>query len=390
LIVHNQYSRPSGEENAVRALADLLTRRGNEVSWFLKSSADIPDTLAGKAGAFFSGIFSAKARAQMAQRLGEGESPDIVQVQNLFPLFSPSILKPCRQRRLPVVMRCPNYRIFCPNGLHLSHGQLCERCLGGNEWWCALRNCTDNVPKSIGYALRGMWARRSRAFLDNVTVFVVLSEFQRQRFIAGGIPAQRIALLYNLAPEGGAETACQPGQGQSISIVGRLSPEKGLDQFVKAARALPEQFFEVAGDYSDMPELVRNAPPNVKFHGFLAGKELDEFYCRTKIYVSCSVCFEGFPNVITKAMIGAKPVIAPRIGSLPEIVTDNETGLLYEPGNVRELVEKIRALCNRPDLCAAMGAAGRHKAQTQYGQENVYGQLIALYSQAIELARRDT
>jgi glycosyltransferase involved in cell wall biosynthesis len=326
----------------------------------------------------------------MAQRLGEEKSLDIVQVQNLFPLFSPSILKPCRQRRLPVVMRCPNYRIFCPNGLHLVRGQLCERCVGGKEWWCALRNCMNSEPKSIGYALRGMWARRSRAFLDNVTVFVVLSEFQRQRFIAGGIPAERIALLYNLAPEGGAETACRPGQGQSISMVGRLSPEKGLDQFVEAARALPGQTFEVAGDYRDMPDLVRGAPPNVKFHGFLAGKELDEFYCRTKIHVSCSVCFEGFPNVIAKAMIGAKPVIAPRIGSLPEIVADNQTGLLYEPGNVPELVEKIRTLCSRPDLCASLGAAGRLKAQTQYGPDHVYDQLMAVYSQAIELARRDT
>lgn len=390
MMVHNEYAKPSGEENAVRTIAQLLKDNGHDVLWHLKSSADIPNTLLGKASAFFSGMGNSKSRAEISQRLDEAGQLDIVQVQNLYPLLSPAILKPIRDRGLPIVMRCPNYRLFCPIGLHLSHEELCERCLGGREYWCALRNCTGSLPKSIGYALRARAVRRNRAILDNVTVFVVLSEFQRQRFIAGGIEPRRIGLLYNMAPFDSAETTWPAGDGDCISFVGRLSKEKGIEHFVQAARALPLERFEVAGDYSDMPDLVGSAPANIKFHGFLAGKQLEEFYRRTKIFAFCGLWFEGFPNVITRAMIGGKPVIATRIGSLPEIVTDGKTGLLYEPGNVPELVDRIRTLAGQQGLCESMGAAGREKARTQYSPQSIYKQLMQVYAQAAELTGRPT
>ena len=69
LMVHNDYGKPSGEEHACESIARLLEEKGHSVTWFRKSSADIPPSLAGKARAFFSGIYSFRARREMARLL---------------------------------------------------------------------------------------------------------------------------------------------------------------------------------------------------------------------------------------------------------------------------------------------------------------------------------
>lgn len=84
-------------------------------------------------------------------------------------------------------------------------------------------------------------------------------------------------------------------------------------------------------------------------------------------------------------MTQGKPVIASRIGGIPEIVDDGVTGLLFEPGNADDLAKKIRHLWDNPDICKKMGAAGRQKALSQYSPEKYYERLMTLYQKAIEL-----
>jgi len=383
LMVHNDYARPSGEEHAVKAIAELLASRGHEVAWFRKSSAGV-DSLSARVRAFFSGIYSTAARAEIASLL-DGRQVDLVQVQNLYPLISPSVLGACRRRGVPVVMRCPNYRLFCPTGLHLWRGRICERCLYGRHWWCVVRNCAGDVLKSTGYAIRSMAAHAASAFVRNVDVFVVLSEFQKRRFAAGGIPADRIAVVPNIVDV--ADVAGAADGGDTVGFVGRLGPEKGVREFIEAARALPKYRFAMAGTATSMPETVRRAPPNVEFAGFLAGEALREFYARARIIVVPSLWYEGFPNALGTAMGMGKPVVASRLGSLPEIVDDRKTGLLVEPGDVDELAEKIDWLWQRPETCRMMGQAGREKVAREYSPGVCYDKLMGVYEKAAAVAR---
>lgn len=380
LIAHNDYGRPSGEEHALETLAQLARRQGHGVVWLRRSSAEVDKTLSGKIKAFFAGVANPWMARRMAALL-EAEKPDLVLVQNLYPLLSPSILRPCARRRVPVLMRCPNYRLFCPSALHLCHGEVCERCLGGREYWCVLRNCERDLAKSTAYALRGWAARVTRRILDNVNLFIVLSEFQRQRFIAQGIPPARVEVLPNMAPKMGAESgelgvgsaprSALPAAGPYVAFVGRASPEKGIEDFVEAARRLPDRPFAVAGATERMPWLVRESPPNLRWLGFLRGPDLDAFYRDCQMLVCPYRWFEGFPNVVTHAMVLGKPVVASRIGALPEIVEDGRTGLLFEPRNVSDLVQKIQTLARDPEFCARLGAAGREKALREYSAEVV-------------------
>jgi glycosyltransferase involved in cell wall biosynthesis len=381
LMVHNDYGSPSGEEHAAAALAGLLQDHGQEVRWFRRSSAEIVGSPLGSAKAFFAGIHNPFAARALARKLDELR-PDLVQVQNLYPLLSPSIFKPIRERGIPIVMRCPNYRLFCPNGRHLVKGQVCEKCLSpGREIWCVLRNCEGNFGKSAGYALRNAWARISRRILQSVDVFIVQTDFQKQRFAERGIPEDQIGIVPALVPCNGLAEP-RPG-GELVTFVGRVSPEKGIDDFVCAARLMPDTPFAIAGDDSAMPGLRETSPENVTWLGFLQSDALNDLYLRSRVIVVPSRWYEGFPNVLARAMVCARPVVAARIGAMTCIVDDNKTGFFFEVGDSNDLAEKLKALFKDRELCNRFGQAGRAKALAQYSPANIYAALTDVYDKAL-------
>src|SRR4030042_1370630 len=147
LYIHNDYALPSGEEHAAEKIAGVLRSRGHHVEWFRRASADLVGSTAGRLKAFFCGIHNPASAAALDTRLSTLR-PDLVLVQNIYPLISPSIFPVLRRWGVPVVMRCPNSRLFCPNGRPLGRGRLCDRCLGpGREMWCVLRNSQGDFFK---------------------------------------------------------------------------------------------------------------------------------------------------------------------------------------------------------------------------------------------------
>ncbi len=381
LFVHNDYASLSGEEHAAETIADLCASHGHEVIWFRRSSSEIGDSIGGKAKAFFAGIHNPFAVRSLSRMLDEVE-PDLVQVQNIYPLLSPSIFRPIKSRGIPVVMRCPNYRLFCPNGLHLVRGEVCEKCLGfGREAWCILKNCENSLFKSTGYALRNAWARLSGRILKNVDMFIVQTEFQKGKFVERGIPESRIGIVPGFVPD---NDEAQPQElGDLVTFVGRVSPEKGIEDFLAAARLLPDVPFAVAGSENGMPGVRKRSPANVQWLGFLNANELHDLYARSRIVVVPSRWYEGFPNVVAQAMACARPVVAARIGAMTSIVEDNRTGLLAEVADPHDLARKIEALYHDHALCRRMGQAAREKAVVQYSSDSIYLALTTVYDNAI-------
>jgi hypothetical protein len=158
LFIHNLYGITSGEEVMIDRVMNLLQTSGHEVGTYFKNSIGIKNALIDKTKALSISLYSPKSRQEVSNIISRFK-PDLVQIQNLYPLISPSILSTISSFELPVVMRLSNYRLICPNGLFLTHGEICERCRGGKEYWCVLRNCEESFSKSFGYALRN-WVRK--------------------------------------------------------------------------------------------------------------------------------------------------------------------------------------------------------------------------------------
>ena len=382
LYIHNEYAKLSGEEQASREIVDLLREHGHEVKWFSRSSEEISKGILGHIKAFVAGIYNPFSAKKLAKVLDEFK-PDIVQVQNIYPLLSSAIFTPLKKRHIPVVMRCPNYRLFCPSGLSIDpKGQVCELCWGGHEINCIKRNCLGNYSKSIGYALRNMYNRLTSKIKNGVSVYIVQSEFQKNKFISQGISPDRIGILPGISPVISIHNDNR--EGEYVSFVGRVSKEKGIYEFIETAKLNPNIPFRVAGNFDEnfvMPSVI---PDNLNFVGFKRGKELDEFYLDSRIIVVPSKWYEGFPNVIVRGMLLKKPIITTSIGAMQSIVDHNSNGLLVAPGSAEELSQAIHNLYYNLDDCKKFGENGYLKATSQYSREQIYRELVKIYKHAQE------
>ena len=130
-----------------------------------------------------------------------------------------------------------------------------------------------------------------------------------------------------------------------------------------------------------MRRLARNS-----LGGWIAG--LDSFYREARFLVVPSVWFETFGLVAAEAMAHGLPVIASRIGGLPEVVEHGVSGLLVNPGDSDDLARAMRLLWENPSLCRQMGEAARRRAIQQFSDDIYYERLMAVYQTARQIVNR--
>jgi glycosyltransferase involved in cell wall biosynthesis len=384
-VYNEQRSRFGGEPAVIDATVRILGQNGHEPRLVMKSSRVLENSVLKRMNAFWGGVYNIRAYREMF-RVIEKDRPDVVHVHSVYPMFSPSILVACRRKNVPVVMTVHSHNLTCPTWYHLYKGRVCEDCVGGHEYRCVLKNCRSNILESAAYALRSGVARRFRLFHDNVSVLIVLTPFAKAKLLMAGFREDQIAVVPN--PASVPEMAVDASMGKYVAFAGRISPEKGIDTLLEAARLMPDVPFKVAGDGPALSEMKAKAPRNVEFRGRLATHELNEFYERSRMVVVPSVWFEQFPMVVLEAMGRSLPVIGSRIGGLPGIIEESLTGSLFEPGNAEELMRQVRRLWDDPQLCRRMGIAGRQKALREYTEDAYFRNLIAVYEAAIERSRR--
>jgi len=377
--VHNWHRFGGGSEIVVETTTNLLRKRGHQVLLETFDSRNLMHTLRGKAKAFAWGIYSPVGRKAI-RRLIEEQAPDIIHVHELYPFFSPWVLKNIKRAGIPVVMTCHDYRLTCPISTHYRNGETCTKCRDKNELQCAFNNCRNNFLESVGFALRSLTARKMKLFTENVTCYTTPSLFVKNWLIESGFPEERIHVVPNVNPISKLEP--KKNDGEYIGYVGRISEEKGIDSLLEAARTsnLPVQ---LAGDYSAMPELVATAPTNVEFIGKLKRDQLANFYRYARFVVVPSTCLETFGMVALEAMSYGLPVIASKTGGLQEVVDDGVNGFLFEKGNDVELAEKMKQLCENSELAKKMGQAGQEKLNREYSEEIYYLRLMRVYEQAL-------
>ncbi|MCA9258223.1 MAG: glycosyltransferase [Planctomycetales bacterium] len=381
LQLYNQYrSLHGGEETVVLMTDELIKRRGGKARLLMRSSRGLDESTLGKAKAFAGAFYNRSAFREVAKALAD-DRPDLVHVHNLYPLFSPSVLVACRRAGVPVVMSNHNYVLSCPTTHHLRKGSVCEKCAGGKDYWCALTNCRENWPESFAYAARSAFARQLGLFRKNVNAYIVLTDFAKRRLIQEGYDAERIFTLPNMVDLGTGPV--DAAGGRYVAFSGRMSREKGVDVLLEAARRCPNVSFKLAGHGPLLESLQAEAPPNCEFLGKLEGTQMPDFYRGSRMTVMASRWYEGCPLVVSEAMSHGIPLIVPRIGGLPELVREGETGRNFAAGDAAELAECIQAMWDDPQHCSKLGEAGRRQAETEYSENAYYEKLMEVYRAAM-------
>lgn len=166
-----------------------------------------------------------------------------------------------------------------------------------------------------------------------------------------------------------------------LVFAGRLSHEKGPDLFCELAAANAGRAnWDLHGEGPLRQELERAHAGAVKFHGFTP--DMDSALNSATALVMTSRN-EGLPMIALEAMARGVPVIAPRLGALPELIADCQTGYLFEPGDMAGLAQALdRLLALDPAGLAAMGERTRTTIARFYSPGAVLPRLLAAYAEA--------
>jgi glycosyltransferase involved in cell wall biosynthesis len=384
LILHNLYQLRGGEDAVVDMEANLLRQAGHEVSVRTISNDQIK-SLRDRVLAFQNVAYDPERAKWIKGELGE-TGAEILHVHNFFPLLTPGVHSGAAEMGIPVVQTLHNYRLICANSLLLRNGQICEKCVGGSNLPALVHRCyRHSLPGSLAVV---RMQNRMRA-AGNVHRYVALTEFARVKFIAGGLPADRLVVKPNFGPAQ-EEPHPAPGRENRALFVGRISAEKGLDVLLRAWASIPDIPLLVAGDGPEFHRLAGMKLPNVHMLGQLPQADVKNLIARSKLLIVPSLWYEGFPMVVVEAFAAGTPVVASRLGSLAEIVEDGVTGLHFTPGDAKDLAAKVAGLMKDEARRADMGERARAVFEARYTSRQNLVQLEAIYREAREVAERES
>lgn len=385
LILHNLYQQRGGEDVAVEAEAALLRAGGHDVTLETVTNDTIA-SLADKARVFLRAPYDLR-RKKWVQDLIARDRPDIVHIHNFFPLLTPAAHEASAESGIAVVQTLHNYRLTCAAAILMREGKVCEKCVGHSKAWGVVHRCYRG-------SIAGSWAvfrMQTRAsshgtWLRHVHRFIALSEFARRKFVEAGLPAEKIAIKPNFALP--LDDSPSPRGRRGAVFVGRLSAEKGLDVLIRAWRHLPDIPLLVIGDGPERTAWEPQAPTAVTFAGAQPKDRVIAAMQSAACLILPSLSYEGFPLAVAEAFAAGTPVIASRLGSLPEIVRHRANGLLFTPGDVDELARTVAGFFSDPQLMSRLGIEALADYRARYAPETNLAQLEAIYRDAISASRR--
>jgi glycosyltransferase involved in cell wall biosynthesis len=374
LTVHNYYQQPGGEDAVFANEARLLEQHGHTVVRYVEHNARIG---AGSLITARDAVWNYKSYQSL--RLAAKVGLDIAHFHNTFPLISPSAYYAIRQMGVPVVQTLHNYRLLCPAATFLRNGAVCEACPESHSWLPAIRHRCYRDSRLATTAMTAMLTVHNvaRTWQSMVNVYIALSEFARNKFIEGGLPPEQIAVKPNFL-------ASDPGvgkrEGEYALFVGRLAEEKGVRLLAQAWQRLPDIPLIVAGKG---PLDALEWPSNVVVVGHQSREQIFSLMRGARVLVFPSICYECSPMTIIEAFACGLPVIASNIGSVPEYVTHQSSGLLFQPGDIEDLVQQVQWAFGHSEELRDMRFAARREYEENYTPGRNYKMLMDIYATAL-------
>jgi glycosyltransferase involved in cell wall biosynthesis len=238
-----------------------------------------------------------------------------------------------------------------------------------------------------------------RIALRHFDAIGAVSETIVDQLVAFGVPRERVNVIANGIDVGAFDIEPPPRvcatngpKDQVLGMIGRLDLQKGFKYLLGAVTALRNSFprlrLLIAGEGPDRGKIEGL----ISQHGLnsvvtMAGSQTDmaSVYKSIDIFVLPSLN-EGLPMTLLEAMAAGKAIIATRVGAVPQVITDQVTGLLVEPADAASLAQAISQLLSHPDLCRQLAHRARACVERDYTAAGMVQKYGELYTEV--LARR--
>lgn len=361
LMVNKFLFQNGGSETYVFEIGKQLQKTGHEVQYF---GMEHPDRVVGnRANCYtpnmdfhtgklsrifypFQIIYSKTAREKLRCVLKDFE-PDVVHLNNFNFQLTPSIIYEIKRyeritgRRIKILYTAHDTQLVCPNHLMRipATGELCQRCLKHGFWECAKNSCIHNSKlKSLcAYAEAELYkGLKTYKYIECV---ICPSEFMERQLLNRSEFQGKTKVLHNFISVNIKQEQKNQKTGEYVIYFGRFSEEKGMDTLLKVCSRLSHIPFIFAG--SGPMEQQVNAVANIKNVGFQKGEALYDLIRGAKFSIIPSECYENCPFSVMESLSCGTPVIGSRIGGIPELIDEGETGELFSVGDADELQSKV-------------------------------------------------
>ena len=384
VLLINAFHYPrGGVERAVLDETAALTAAGHEVAHFaIKDPRNLPSPTSpwfaphAEYGAnapvlpqllqLPRAIWSFPAAAAL-RRLLRAWPPDVAHVHAPSRYLTPSVLRVLEHARIPVVMTLHDFKPWCTNRLMFAHGAPCERCKGGRHFQAFLTACVQDSRAKSAVGSVEAYVHDALGVYRGVDHWIAPSRFVRDKVAEHGLDPSRVTVIPHALtrPDATAVTApapVPPGE-PFVLYAGRLSIEKGVRLLPAIAmRVMPVPL--VAAGTGPLAEWLGDQSaslPNLRLVGQLGRAELEALLARASVALVPSLSYETFCYAAAEALLAGTPVVASRIGAIPELIADR-AGVLVQPGDAHALAEGCQALLADPQARARARDGRTHVA----------------------------
>jgi len=401
LLANKYFYRKGGSDTSFYETGRLLEKRGHKVIYFsmkhprnlaspyeryFVSNVDYEkDGIRNGVNASLKLLYSVEAKRKL-EALIRDERPDVAHLHSVYHQISPSIIHSLKKNNVPVIMTLHDYKMVCASYSMLNNETACEACKNGRYYHCFLKGCVKaSRAKSVLNTIEMYLHHKFLHIYDLVNLYISPSKFLKNKIIEMGFKREVTLLPYFMVlNEHIPQYSCKR---KNIIYFGRLSREKGIITLIDAVKGL-NTTLEIIGEGPIKERLEAKVKSqglsNVKILGYKLGNDLKNAIRDSMFVVVPSEWYENYPFSVIESFSLGKTVIGSKIGGIPELVKDNDTGLTYEPGNVQDLKTKIQQLLSDPSTTLRMGKNGRDFVEQELNEQKHYQRLVEIYHRAIE------
>ncbi len=323
LQLHNRYRQAGGEDTVVARERELLTSAGHEV---LQCQVENPPGAVRAAATLLLSAWNPSSASSVKQITAEFQ-PDVAHIHNTWWVLSPSVVAALGS--IPTVVTLHNYRLLCANAQLFRDGHPCEDCVGRGPWRGVQHRCYRRSFPASTLAAAAISIPRRLDVWRNVDLFLALTDFAKGRFVAGGLPEEKLVVKPNFVDDPGPRLNA-PSASTTVLFVGRLSTEKGIGVLLEAwSRVRPDHLeLLIVGDGPLADDVRALAPPGVRFLGHLGQDQIRELMLGARALIFPSIWYEGQPMVLLEALAAGLPLVVSGIGGIPDTVVDYGAALI--------------------------------------------------------------
>ena len=338
------------------------------------------------------------------EQLIKDEKPDIAHLHNIAHQISPAIIKVLKKHKIPVVQTLHDYKLVCPDYQLFRDDKQCFKCASGRYYNCTLNKC---VKKSWSKSLLAtLEAYVHRSTYKKVDQFIAPSEYMKKVCIEMGISAPKIEVIYNFIDKITSASTTKSNQTNAENLdnsyllyFGRISSEKGITVLLEAMKKIKQNLkLKIVGTGPEylmikkyVDEIIANGKNvyhsqkevDIEIVGPKYGDELRNIIKGSKAVVIPSIWPENMPLSLLEAMLVGKPVIASRVGGMPEIIEDGKNGFLFSSGDSEELVVKIDEL-DKIDLHEIKKYAKKTIKGLRFDKNEHYKSILEIYQSLLK------